>query len=318
MQLPIRWEKQGLVYSPNHEGGWMHSHGQIPTAFCMQDRIRVFFASRPRQDLSLPALLDLDPLHPTRILSVHPDPLMEVGVPGSFDQHGVMPSCVIEEKNQLWMYYSGWCREVDVPYNNMIGLAVSTDGGRHFSRMFEGPIVGRSRFDPFNASSPFILREDGRWHMWYSSGTGFYKNKAKYEPVYLLRYAHSANGIDWTIDERHAIPPLSRYEAQTRPAVIRLGGLYHMWFCYRASEDYRGGKGSYRIGYAVSSNGVDWERQDQLAGIEASATGWDDTMIAYPYIISRSDGRYLMFYNGNDFGREGFGVALGTAQTGKA
>ncbi len=311
MTLPIQWKKLGLVYSTGSNGGWMHSHGQVPTALWMQDRIRVFFAARPKQTLSLPAFLDLDPLDPTRILSVYPDPLIDVGVPGSFDQHGVMPSCVIEEKDQLWMYYSGWCREVDVPYNNTIGLAVSTDGGRHFSRMFEGPIVGRSRFDPFNASSPFVMRENGQWHMWYSSGTGFYRAGTKYEPVYLLRYAHSSNGIDWAIHEHNLIPTLSEDEAQTRPTVIYLNGLYHMWFCYRSSEDYRNGKGSYRMGYAVSRNGVNWERHDERVGITVSVAGWDDTMIAYPCIIPFSDGRYLMFYNGNDFGKEGFGIAMG-------
>lgn len=306
----IRWEKKKLVFTPSGEGGWMHSHAQVPTALVMPDRIRVFFAARPRQDLSLPACLDLDGTDPGRVLSVHPQSLMDVGVPGSFDQHGVMPSCVIEEQGQLWMYYSGWCREVDVPYNNTIGLAVSNDGGKHFERMFEGPILGRSRHDPFNASSPFVMKEDGKWHMWYSSGTGFYEHDGKYEPLYLLRHATSENGIDWTPGERHIIPPLSPYEAQTRPTVLHRDGVFHMWYCYRGSEDYRNGRDSYRIGYARSENGSEWQRDDEESGISISRSGWDSAMIGYPYVVTLANSKLAMFYNGNDFGREGFGWAI--------
>ena len=82
-----------------------------------------------------------------------------------------------------------------------------------------------------------------------------------------------------------------------------------MWFSYRTSKDYRGGDGSYKMGYATSPDGMTWQRNDAMAGITTSDKGWDSEMIAYPYIVDTPHGRY-MFYNGNGFGASGFGYAV--------
>ena len=86
-------------------------------------------------------------------------------------------------------------------------------------------------------------------------------------------------------------------------------GVYHMWFSYRSWRDYRGGKGSYRIGYAQSKDGKHWDRDDSKAGIDISDNGWDSEMIAYGNIIDTPHGRY-MFYNGNGYGLTGAGLAV--------
>jgi predicted GH43/DUF377 family glycosyl hydrolase len=82
-----------------------------------------------------------------------------------------------------------------------------------------------------------------------------------------------------------------------------------MWFCFRGSEDFRGGKDSYRIGYAWSNDLLAWQREDDLAGINVSESGWDSEMITYPCVV-QVDSQYLMFYNGNGFGTSGFGYAI--------
>ena len=82
-----------------------------------------------------------------------------------------------------------------------------------------------------------------------------------------------------------------------------------MWFCYRKIVDYRDGENSYQIGYAVSGDGKNWNRTDELSGVEKSQEGWDSKMICYPYITKIKD-NYYMFYNDNYFGQTGFGVAL--------
>ena len=82
-----------------------------------------------------------------------------------------------------------------------------------------------------------------------------------------------------------------------------------MWFCYRGIKDFRDGKGSYRIGYAWSDDLLDWSREDENSGIDVASEGWDSMMIAYPYVIKTPD-KILMFYNGNGFGKTGFGYAI--------
>jgi hypothetical protein len=64
----------------------------------------------------------------------------------------------------------------------------------------------------------------------------------------------------------------------------------------------------YRLAYAESVDGINWTRRDEDIGIEVSPSGWDSRMQAYPAVV-QSGQRTFMFYNGNDYGREGFGYA---------
>ena len=48
---------------------------------------------------------------------------------------------------------------------------------------------------------------------------------------------------------------------------------------------------------------------DQRAGLERSADGWDKDMVAYPFVYQYGN-RWYMLYNGNGFGRTGFGYAV--------
>jgi hypothetical protein len=83
-----------------------------------------------------------------------------------------------------------------------------------------------------------------------------------------------------------------------------------MWYSYRDLTEYRTNpKHSYRIGYAESKDGFIWDRKDGSAGIDISETGWDSEMVAYPHVYKHRN-QTFMVYNGNGFGRSGFGYAL--------
>ena len=47
---------------------------------------------------------------------------------------------------------------------------------------------------------------------------------------------------------------------------------------------------------------------DNKMNFGISSEGWDSIMVAYPYVIRFND-KYWMFYNGNGFGKSGFGYA---------
>ena len=98
-------------------------------------------------------------------------------------------------------------------------------------------------------------------------------------------------------------------QAFSRPAVVRNSEFgYEMWFSYRS-----GGGQTYRIGYATSRDGRNWELELDNAGFEVSASGWDSEMIEYPFVFCHK-GRYYMLYNGNDYGLTGFGLAVRTSR----
>ena len=94
-------------------------------------------------------------------------------------------------------------------------------------------------------------------------------------------------------------------QAFSHPTVWFDGIDYHMWFSYRSGLRDQ----TYRIGYAVSSDGIGWERDLVSSGIDVSSNGWDSEMIEYPYVFEHN-GQVFMLYNGNGYGKTGFGLAL--------
>jgi hypothetical protein len=199
---------------------------------------------------------------------------------------------------------------VTVGYRNSVGLAVSHDGGFTFERVFDGPVVDRTQYEPFFTATPMVLRDGGVWRMWYASSRGFLVVDGRPEPLYHIKYAESDDGMVWRRPNITCIPPRHPEEANARPWVVRDGDVYRMWFCHRGSRGYRDDpSASYRIGYAESDDGIEWRRMDDVAGLDVSESGFDSLMTAYPCIYDHAGIRHLL-YNGNGFGRSGIGHAI--------
>lgn len=303
------WEKKGNVYDPRQHRGWAGSHAQAPTVLVRDDVLRVYYADRNAAGQSFTSYLDLDRRDPSRVVYFHQRAVMPFGKPGTFDDEGVTPGCAMEHEGRVYLYYSGWNRRLTVPYHNATGLAVSDDGGQSFARMFEGPILDRVPLDPYLAVTPCVMKEGELWRMWYVSGVEWAEVAGAWEPVHVIKYAQSRDGIHWGRPNIVSVRPRHGREALSHPWVIKRDGVYRMWYGFRDSQDYRDGKGSYRIGYAESRTGVEFERMDDAAGITVSETGWDSTMICYPCVVT-VDGKTYMFHNGNSFGQTGIGYAL--------
>lgn len=308
----MAWEKRGVIFHADGQYPWMAHHACVPTPYLLDDdTLRVYFAPRDADGKSRVTYLETDPANPSDVRYVHDRPVLDLGRLGTFDDSGAMPTCLVPDGDRLYLYYVGWSPAVTVPYRNSVGVAVSEDGGVTFARVFEGPVVDRTKDEPFFTASPFVLKEGALWRMWYASSTGFAMVEGRPEPVYVIKYAESDDGFDWRRDGVTRIVPLQPEEANARPWVVRDTDGYRMWFCYRGSHRYREDPAeSYRIGYAESADGVDWTRKDAETGIGISApgTGFDDVMITYPGIYDHRGQRHLL-YNGNGFGLTGIGHA---------
>ncbi|HEX6961125.1 MAG TPA: hypothetical protein VF175_04610, partial [Lacipirellula sp.] len=196
-----------------------------------------------------------------------------------------------------------------VPYRNSIGVAVSDDGGFTFRRPFEGPILDRTAAEPHFCATPYVMRDGGLWRMWYLSCTEWTMVDGKPEARYLIRHAESNDGLQWRRPGTIAIDYLRPDEAIARPWVLKGPSGYEMWYCYRSNRGYRtNANQSYRLGYATSGDGLSWTRRDDAPQLTSPSDGWDADMLAYPAVVEAAGRRYL-FYNGNGFGRTGFGLA---------
>jgi hypothetical protein len=308
------WKRCGLIHSPGTQPGreWSVSHAQCPTPDLLEEsRLRIYFGTRDGQNRTRPTFIDVDPNHPERIQHVHDRPVLELGELGCFDDAGVMPFCVLNVEGAKLLYYAGWNTSTTVPYRISIGVAVSEDGGESFRRLHQGPILDRTVDEPHFCSTPFVVRELGQWRMWYLSCRGWRVLNRRPEPQYDVRSARSADGIHWEREGSIAIGIEVPEEAIARPWVLPGVNHWQMWYCRRSLDGYRTDKkSSYRIGYAESAdNGETWTRLDRLGGLDASELDWDAEMAAYPATYAQG-GRLFLLYNGNGFGRSGFGYAV--------
>ncbi len=307
------WKKLGHIFNPtvSRPRPWMQEYAQCPTPFVLNDQVlRVYVASRPQrgadlQYVSYPGYVDLARKDLSHIVGIADAPLMPLGNPGSFDEFGIMPSSFVRRGDEVYAYYSGWTRMQAVPYTLAIGLAVSRDGGQSFEKAGEGPVLGVSLTEPYFVTGPVVRGIGDQWRMWYLTGRKWLVGEGKYEPVYQIAHATSRDGITWRRDGVPIIPALSENECQDIFSPFFLGGKWHAIFAWRKPS---AADGAYRLGYASSDDLETWRRDDAQVGIELPETGWDAQMMCYPQVMEL-DGRILMFYCGNGFGREGFGVA---------
>lgn len=310
------WQKLGKVFDPTegNYGRWIEEFAQAPATLVFDDIVRVYFSCRPKPDesgqyVSYSGFVDLDRSDLFKILRVSEAPILPLGGLGTFDEFGTYPVSVIRDRDKVVAYYGGWTRCRSVPFNVAIGRAESIDGGVTFQKAGEGPVLSYSPNEPFILSGPKIRRFQDAWYLFYIAGKEWILDNGRPEPVYRIRCAVSSDGIKWTKQDTELIETrLGDHEAQASPDVSYRDGMYHMFFCYRGGRGYRGKANGYRIGYASSPDLVTWRRDDSLAGLDVSETGWDSEMVSYPHVFEL-DGETHMLYLGNQVGRHGFGLA---------
>lgn len=315
----MKWIKRGLIFDPADFRFPHTSHpefAQSPQALVLDDRIRIYFSTREREPggkfLSHIAYVDFDRTM-RRILGVSCQPVIPLGKLGCFDEHGIFPMNVVRHEGSIYGFTCGWSRRVSVSVETSIGLAISRDGGVTFERAGDGPVLTSSLHEPCLVGDPFVLIRGATWHMWYIYGTVWLEGESPAsarERVYKIGHATSPDGFRWCRQGVQLIADrLNVHECQALPTVFEHQGRFHMYFCYREATGFRQDAArGYRLGYAWSDDLRHWSRDDEHAGIGLSEAGWDSEMMCYPHVF-RSDGVTYLLYNGNEFGRKGFGMA---------
>jgi hypothetical protein len=307
----MKWIKKGLIFAPDNHFDWMASHASIPIVDKIDSKVlRIYFGTRDKQGRSLPAYLEVTANNPQNILYIHNEPLLPLGKLGTFDDDGVMPAWLVNHNDKKYLYYIGWNRQVTVSYRLSIGLAISEDNGKSYYKYSEGPICDRALDEPYFNTAPCVLVEGNIWRMWYVSCTKWEFINEWPEPFYQVKYAESVDGIHWVKSGQVCINYDDFTDAIGRPCVYLENGIYKMFYSYRNATGYRTDpQRSYRLGYAESTDRLHWMRKDTEVGIARSEGGWDSEMIEYCYFYEHHGQKYL-FYNGNGFGKSGFGYAI--------
>jgi hypothetical protein len=270
---------------------------------------RIYYSTRTKDVVSMPLCIDVEANNPSNILQIHNEPLFSPGRSGSFDENGITMTSIVTVDNRKYIYYCGWNKRMTVPYSLSIGLAVVNENGV-VEKLFDGPILERSKNDPIAVSAPCVIRDNDIYKLWYISFTSWKMYDGRLEPTFIIKYAMSNDGINWKTNTDICIDSSYEGESFARPWVVKDKGIYKMWFSTRGPVGYRDKNGQhYVIDYAESIDGKIWKRKSNEFRLEGYSDGWDSEMTAYS-TVTKGDGRYFMLYNGNNFGKTGFGYAV--------
>ena len=301
----MRWQKLGLVARCDESRAWSRSHVMVPTPFLASDgTLRIYYTSLDEQGRGRPGYLELDPEDPIQVTYQTKEPLLDLGIPGCFDDSGVVVTSALEEPGgRVILYYVGFELLTTVRYRLLTGIAISDDGGRSFVRYSETPALERLPDELAFRGGPYVLSDSGHYRMWYAAGSGWTEIDGKSMPVYELRTLVSDDPLRWDGGGQACLELGSDEHGFGRPYVVRRRAGWEMYYSIR-----RRSLGAYRLGFARSDDGLEWTRSDNELNLDVSSDGWDSEAIMYAAVVDLPGGTYC-FYNGRDFGREGVGVA---------
>ena len=293
------WKKVGLIFKLNSNADF--SHTSVPTVYKLKKNIiRIFFSSRDNNNQSNIFFIDYN-LKKRKVINLKPKLVLKPGEDGLFDDSGVTPSYIIKHKKIFKMYYIGWRSGSKTRMSLFIGLAKSNNL-KTFKKVGKCPILDRNNADPFLTATMSILKENKIYKMWYVSGDKWLRYKNQSYPKYNIKYCSSKDGINLIRDNVVKIYYLNSNEyAIARPSVLKINGIYCMWYCYKEFSS------EYKIGFAYSRNNIKWHRADKLVNFIGKQDNWDKQMKCYPFTFVDNKKIYML-YNGNEYGRTGIGL----------
>ncbi|MDX9670483.1 MULTISPECIES: hypothetical protein [unclassified Pseudomonas] len=299
------WRKLGRLFTVEGENRHpkLLSHAANPLpVFLHDDTFRVFFSGRDSQNRSSVGAVDID-IEQLKVVKEHPIPFFEHGPKGSFYADGVSIGNCYTVDGVRYMLFMGWQSSGQQHWRGDVGrLIVNSDATLSIDR--ETPFMGIDETDPISLSYPWVVENpDGGFDMWYGSTRTW--DSGNGEMIHIINSAHSTDGDNWHRNGL-AIPfEVGVAQAFSRPTIAKnpLGGL-EMWFSYRSGNGEK-----YRIGYATTDAGTQWRLALNEINIDVSSEGWDSEMIEYPFVFDHKGKRYML-YNGNGYGKSGFGLAI--------
>ncbi|MEO2035327.1 MAG: hypothetical protein ABGZ35_24885, partial [Planctomycetaceae bacterium] len=217
--------------------------------------------------------------------------VLDVGGQNSFDSCQAKYPSISRVGEEWWMWYSGRASDC---FTGSIGLATSDDGLEWVKHDDGGPVFEHGipgTFDSTKTDHPAVLRFGGRFHMWYTAGDD--------ENRYTVGYATSNDGIHWRRENggRPVFLPGAEGEFDDRevlhPAVVRdESGTLHMWY------NGVGPQKTFRVGHAVSRDGVRWQRENGGKAVLApSVVGGFDEGYVYNVHVRLEGEIFHMWYS---------------------
>lgn len=291
----MKWIKLGRLYQVENDNPHLVTHAANPLPKHLHDdTYRVYYNGRDVNNRSSVSYVDIDIVKRALVLD-YKKPIL-IPKPNSFYSHGISIGNIWNIKQFTYMNFMGWNCPDNKHWYGEIGYCQLHSEHVKYPKL----LLGLNTEDSISLSYPHIMFDDGIYKMWYGSTISW--TSENNEMIHVIKYASSVDGINW-ISHGVSIPyDLGKAQAFSRPTVIKIDGIYHMWYSYR-----KGDGSLYDIGYSKSTDGIIWSFPE--SNIENSSDDWDSEMMCYPHVFKHEDKIYML-YNGNGFGKTGFGIAI--------
>tara|TARA_Y200000002_G_scaffold383290_1_gene404922 strand:- start:9183 stop:10082 length:900 start_codon:yes stop_codon:yes gene_type:complete len=298
----ITFLKKGLILK-SRSVKWNKDYTWVPTAYKINNQQAiVFFARRDFNNESDTGYFIFDVVK-EKVIKISKKPILRRGPLGSFDDSAAIASQILKIGNKYFLYYVGWTRGLKVPYFSSIGLAISNKIIGPYKKIHNAPIISQSKENPYFVATCFV-KKDKNYRMYLTSNTEWKKKKKVSTPRYLIKSSISNDGIKWKHEDSQVLGFQNKNEtAITRPWIIKYNNKDIMFFSLKKKQ--------YKIETAIYKN-KKWVRKKMF---KFSNSGmkfkFDSESQEYSTILQFKD-KFVMFYNGNNYGKDGIGYAVST------
>lgn len=213
--------------------------------------------------------------------------VLNPGASGAWDAKALAFPSVVYKDGAYVMYYHGQ----DSSNKLRIGRATSPDG-KVWTKdaTFVMEATATTTWEAKAVSSPSVLfdADENLWKMWYTGSDG---------TTLRTGYASSADGKVWTKNANYVVGAGGTGTWDSKRVVFarvhKEKGLYHMFY----SGDDINNTFTYEIGYATSTDGINWTKLDDPV-FSFSTTGQFDSFMVYSAEVIPSFDAYSMYYSG--------------------
>lgn len=302
----FNWDKLGLIWGPSQQREWMHNSCLTPTPVFLKSKniIRVFSSIRDKDGVGRIGYTDLNADNPTEVVNISMTPALDIGRLGAFDDNGVILGDFLIHNNNMYLYYVGFQLVQKAKFLAFTGCAISDKNAEHFTRLSDAPVLDRDSQSLYINAIHSIFYDERRQKIraWTGSGDGWDFINGKPFPSYTIRCFDTEDLVTFTPTNVHGFDFNGDEYRIGRPRVYQTKQGYLMLYTKGTTS------GEYICEMAESIDGFTWYRSRHGLGIDLSSSGWDSKHLCYPVLL-RVHGEIYMFYNGNDMGKDGFGIA---------
>lgn len=294
------WQKLGQIFSFDRINDDLQSHAANPLPIHLHENtFRVFFSSRDKENRSSVGYVDID-LSTLKVTSICDRTIIRYGSEDSFYAHGISIGNHYQVGPTTYVLFMAWQNHTGQHWRGDVGR-IQLVNKEEMIISPNHPYMTSDEIDPLSLSYPWVMKDGNIYRMYYGSTLDWTSENG--EMIHVIQYAESLDGEKWN-KKGLAVPyEIGVAQAFSHPTVHKDEKGYHMWYSYRSGDGT-----PYRIGYAHSADGENWTRDHTKYTLDISLEGWDNHMVCYPYVFQHNNSLYML-YNGNNYGKSGFGLA---------